>query len=703
MRRLTISLGWALSLFLAVFTTFETSAQIELGSDKVDCKFELKQDGCDATIIVKVTIDEHWHINALTLPEGSFGFATHFIFPNSKDYKLVGKPTEPKPTEFYDELIDEAMAYHEGTVTFKQKIKILTDKDFTLSAGFEYQTCDENRCLPNFVQDFKLKVKGCSETSEVIDNASENNEAEQLESEEIHSAEELSKVDSTEAKNTNNTVKSGGAKKDSNDEKSLWTIFIISFISGFAALMTPCVFPMIPMTVSFFTKQSKTRAKGISNAIIYSISIIIIYILLGTVVTAIFGAEALNKMSTNPTFNIIFFIILVVFAVSFLGAFEIRLPSSWLNKADSKADKGGLVGIFFMALALALVSFSCTGPIVGSLIVEAAREGGIAPIVGMFGFSLALALPFGLFAAFPGWMNTLPKSGGWLNAVKVVLGLLELALAFKFLSNADLALQSHYLERELFLAIWIGIFGVMTMYLFGFIRMPHDSPLDKLSVGRAMLGTTSLIFVIYMIPGLWGAPLKLISAFPPPSNYAESPYGVGGSAGGGSSISGGEHVEGMHLGPQKIMVFDDYEKASSYAKEKNMPLFIDYTGFNCVNCRRMEESVWGEPGIIDILREDVVIVSLHQDDNRALPKSEQGSIDLGDGRKMSVTTIGDKWRAKQIKEHNTLTQPYYVFQGPDGEFLSNGPADYEHHKEPTVFRKWLEEGMDEFKKKYDNN
>ena len=686
-----------LALFVAVFC-FKTNAQIELGPDKVSCKFELVQDGEEATIVMKVKVDEHWHINAFTLPEGSFGFASRFHFKSSPNYKLIGKPIEPKPVEFYDELIDEQLAYHEGSFTIKQKIKILTDKDFTLSGGFEYQTCDENRCLPNYTEEFKLKVKGFKNEAGSDEEKVENNdEVEDVDTTSTKKADTIVQSDvDAEDKGKSDAIANGS--KEEKKDRSLWMIFIISFISGFAALMTPCVFPMIPMTVSFFTKQSKTRAKGIRNAITYSISIIVIYILLGTVVTAIFGAEALNQMSTNPTFNIIFFLLLVVFAISFLGAFEIRMPSSWVNKADSKADKGGLIGIFFMALALALVSFSCTGPIVGSLIVEAASEGGIAPIVGMFGFSLALALPFGLFAAFPGWMNTLPKSGGWLNAVKVVLGFLELALAFKFLSNADLALQTHYLERELFLAIWIGIFGVLALYLLGFIRMPHDSPLEKLSVGRAMLGTVTVIFVIYMIPGMWGAPLKLISAFPPPSNYAESPYGVGGQ--GGPAVAAGEHVEGMHLGPQKIMVFDDYDKGFAYAKEKNKPLFIDYTGFNCVNCRRMEESVWGEPGIIDILRNDVVIVSLHQDDNRELPKSEQGSIELDNGRKMSVVTIGDKWRAKQIKEHNTLTQPYYVFQGPDGEFLSNGPADYENHKDPDKFRKWLEEGMKEFKKKY---
>lgn len=487
-------------------------------------------------------------------------------------------------------------------------------------------------------------------------------------------------------------------KKEGNEEKkekdkSLWTIFILSFLSGFAALLTPCVFPMIPMTVSFFTKQSKNRAAGIKNAILYGISIIVIYILLGTVVTAIFGAEALNQMSTNPWFNLFFFAILVVFAVSFMGAFEIKLPSKWVNSADSKADKGGVIGIFFMALVLALVSFSCTGPIVGSLIVEAAREGGIAPVVGMFGFSFALALPFTLFAIFPGWMNSLPQSGGWLNTVKVFLGFLELALAFKFLSNADLAWQSHLLEREIFLSIWIAIFGTLTLYLFGKIQLPHDSPTERLGVGRAMLGVTTLAFVIYMIPGLWGAPLNLINAFPPPSTYAESPQGFGG---GGSHAAAGEHVDGMHAGPHGLMMFNDYDKALAYAQKVGKPLFVDFTGWNCVNCRKMEQTVWGKPGVVEILRNDVVVVSLYIDEAVELPKNEQTTA-MVNGEKKNVITVGDKWMYMQIEKYQIASQPYYRMIGPDGEDLANGAADYQNHGNVPAFKKWLEEGLTLYK------
>jgi thiol:disulfide interchange protein DsbD len=496
------------------------------------------------------------------------------------------------------------------------------------------------------------------------------------------------KIDNTSIKNP---------KKES--KKSMLLIFVISFLSGFAALLTPCVFPMIPMTVSYFTKNSKSRAAGIRNAILYGISIIAIYVILGTIVTTIFGPSALNALSTNVYFNIIFFLLLVIFAVSFLGAFEIMLPSSWQNKADKASDKGGYLGIFFMALALALVSFSCTGPIVGTLLVESATIGGIAPFVGMFGFSLALALPFALFAAFPGWLNTLPKSGGWLNTVKVFLGFLELALAFKFLSNADLVVQGHFLERELFLAIWIGIFGVLTIYLFGFIRLPHDSPIEKLSVGRTMLGTLTLIFVIYLIPGMWGAQLKLISGFPPPLSYSESPLGFTSA----QNNQGQTENKDMHLGPQNIMVFHDLDKAEAYAKEVNKPLFVDFTGHACVNCRKMEEKVWGEPGIIEILRDKMVIVSLYVDEKTPLPASEHKVLEYAPGKTMKITQVGHKWSYLQTTRFKSNTQPYYRLLGPKGEDLDIGSADYEHHGNTEDFKAWLEKGLGEYKNASDKN
>ncbi len=676
-----------LSLFALLSYGFTALSQdLEFAEDKVSWNFSIEQNGCEATIIGKIKIDEHWHINAAKLPPGSFGIPTSIDFKNSAKFKTISGIIEPKPIEKYDELADEKLAYHEGTVVLKRKITILSKDDFDLVGTFHFQTCDDVKCLPDHTATFKLKVKGCAEGDQ--------NSADEI------ASDSLTSVDETTSKNEVDKADIQVEKQENSPSKgkgdSLLIIFLLSFLSGLAALLTPCVFPMVPMTVSFFTKQSKSKAEGIRNAIIYGISIIVIYILLGTVVTAVFGAEVLNELSTNPTFNIVFFILLVVFAISFLGAFEIRMPSSWVNKADSNADKGGLIGIFFMALALALVSFSCTGPIVGTLLVQAASEGGIAPFIGMFGFSLALALPFGLFAAFPGWMNTLPKSGGWLNSVKVVLGFLELALAFKFLSNADLALQAHYLERELFLAIWIAIFLALTLYLFGFLRLPHDSPLEKLSVTRTMFGTITLLFVIYMLPGMWGAPLKLISAFPPPLHYSESPEGF--FARGTESSQHNEILEGTHLGPQNIRVFTDYDKALAHAKEVNKPLFVDFTGHNCVNCRKMEQSVWGEDGIIQTLREDVVIVSLHVDERIPLPKEEQKTVSLTKGKTKLLRTTGDKWMYKQIKEYKVTAQPYYVMQMPDGTDLPNGSADYQNHSNPAKFKEWLDKGMGAFKK-----
>lgn len=672
-------------LFL-LFVVFGSSsfAQIELPEDKVKATFSIEQNGCDAFVVAKVTCVPKWHINAVKLPAGSFGFPTALTLKKSTDFKLVGATIEPKPHFMHDDMADEDLYFHEGSFVIKQKIMITGEKDFVLEGGFTFQTCNDVRCLPDFTFPIKLKVKGCSKETDSLDEPIVDIEENKLTSD---SAQALTNATDTPTDDSAETVK--GEKEEKNNS-SLWRIFILSFLSGLAALLTPCVFPMIPMTVSFFTKQSKTKAEGIRNAVIYGISIIAIYILLGTVVTAAFGSEVLNEMSTNPTFNIVFFLILVIFAISFLGAFEIRMPSKWVNKADSRADKGGLIGIFFMALALALVSFSCTGPIVGTLLVQAASEGGIAPFVGMFGFSFALALPFGLFAAFPGWMNTLPKSGGWLNTVKVVLGFLELALAFKFLSNADLSLQSHLLEREIFLAIWIAIFAVLAMYLFGWIRMPHDSPLENLSVGRTLFGTLVLMFVIYMIPGLFGAPLKIISAFPPPLSYSESPTGFGGSA---KTSATETYVEGMHLGPQGIQVFHDFDLAQAYAFKVGKPLFVDFTGHNCVNCRRMEQSVWGEPGIIDVLRNNVVIVSLHVDERIKLPKDQIETVEIAPGRMKTLTTTGDKWMYKQIKEYKVTAQPYYIMKGPKGEDLANKSADYEHHSKPADFEKWLREGL----------
>ena len=605
-------------------------------------------------LVMTATIGEGWHLYSQTLESMDGPVPTEFRFFNdAKNFELHGKTIEEGDViKEYDDNFMMNLSFYTGDVSFKQNIKI--NGATSIKGDVYYMVCDDSKCLPPEAIEFDIPLPGTQGAASV--NAS---------------VEDLD--------------------NSSNDTKSFWEIFIIAFLSGFAALLTPCVFPMIPMTVSFFTKQSKTKAQGIRNAILYGLSIIIIYVLLGTVVTAVFGSEALNELATNVWFNLIFFVLLVVFAISFLGAFEIVLPSSWVNAADRGADKGGLIGIFFMAFTLALVSFSCTGPIVGTLIVEAAAKGGIMPIVGMFGFSLAIALPFGLFAAFPGWLNSLPQSGGWLNSVKVVLGFLELGLAIKFLSNADLVVQGGYITREIFIAFWIVISIMLGMYLLGKIRLPHDSPIEKLSVGRTMMAIVVFTFAVYLIPGMWGAPLKLIAGFPPPMNYSESAGGSfmsSGSGGGGHS----EYVEGTHPGPQNLPVFHNLQEGMAYAKKVNKSLFVDFTGHACANCRKMEQKVWGEPGIIDMLTNDVVIVSLYVDDRTKLPEDQQREVKIGD-RTKKIKTIGDEWMVYQVEQYKTNTQPYYVMLGPNGEDLTNGSADFEHHSDPEDFRKWLSEGL----------
>ncbi len=682
-------------LLLMITLVGAVQAQLEFPEDKVSWEFSIEQNGCDATIVGKITCVEHWHIYAANLPEGSFLIATTIEPEKSSNYDVIGKVIEPKPEFFHDEAADEDIYQHSHTFTLKRKIKIKSKKDFTLKGLFSFQTCDESHCLPPYDAEFELKVKGCGNEEETT---TEETETEVVEENIDTLAEANSDTltgDTLIAETSDNTSEQEpiGEKEEKKEDKSIWTIFFLAFGSGLAALLTPCVFPMIPMTVSFFTKQSKSKAQGIRNAIFYGVSIIVIYVILGSVVTLFVPPDVINEISTGVGMNIFFFILLVVFAISFMGAFEITLPSSWVNKADKASDRGGLIGIFFMALVLALVSFSCTGPIVGTLLVESATVGGIVPVIGMLGFSAALALPFGLFAAFPGWLNSLPKSGGWLTSVKVFLGFLELAFAFKFLSNADLVVQGHYLERELFLAIWIGIFAVLAVYLFGLIRLPHDSPVQNLSVGRVLLGTATVIFVIYLIPGLWGAPLKLISGFPPPMSYSESPHGVGGS-GGGNSASIQEHgPEGTHLGAQGLYLFHDLDEGLAYAKKMGKPAFLDFTGWACVNCRKMEENVWGQPGVIDIMRDEVVIISLYVDEKAELPKEEQVEVEFAPGKTRVLKTVGNKWSAYQTMNYQTNTQPYYRMLGPNGEDLANGSADYENHGNAEDFKAWLDEGL----------
>ncbi len=659
-------------IYLAItllFTVFFAQAQL-VEPVKWSAAVEKISD-TEYNLIYNATIEEHWHLYSQHLPEGG-ALPTEFFYDEEqlgKTFELVAKTAaESKTITKYDKVFEMDMTFFDNNATLVQRIKLLDSSVTSIAGEVSYQSCDDEKCL----FDSKELIFNLS-TAPVVTPA--NDTYVKLGGEGVKSV-NIENIKATET--------------DTEEESGLLTLFILSFLGGLAALFTPCVFPMIPMTVSFFTKQSKTKSAGIRNAIIYGLAIIILYVLLGTVITAIFGADALNALSTNPWFNIIFFILLVVFAVSFLGAFEIMLPNSWANKVDSQADRGGLIGIFFMALALAIVSFSCTGPIVGTALVAASTQGGIAPILSMFGFSLAIALPFALFAAFPGWLNSLPKSGGWLNTVKVVLGFLELALAFKFLSNADLVLDTHYLERELFLAIWIAIFGLLALYLFGKIQLPHDSPVQHLSVGRFSLGLITLIFTIYLIPGLWGAPLKLISGFPPPMNYSESPYGVGFTKLGSGGLTQEILPEEAHLGPQNIPSFHDYETGLAYAKKVGKPVLIDFTGKACVNCRKMEEKVWSEDKILDKLKNDVVLISLYVDFTEKLPKEEQ-YVSETTGKK--IKTVGNKWSDFQISKYKANAQPYYVLMDHDENNLIK-PVGYT--PDADEYNAWLKEGISKF-------
>ena len=672
------------------------SQEMEFPEDKVKYSINIVQEECVVTILADIDIEEGWHINAANLPLESFSIPTDLYLDTSSMFISEDTIYEPVFEHVYDDVAKEDLYLHEGKITISKKVFVKSEKDFVLKGFFTFQTCDDNHCLPPFDGPFELKIKGCDvESSNEIDFNSK--EVAQEKEEAI-----LGDIEKEDEKIENKPTANQGSseleeisnRKNKSNSKSISLIFIISFLSGFAALITTCVFPMVPMTVSFFTKQSQDKASGVRNAILYGISIIIIYVLLGTIITALFGASFLNSLSTNIYFNLFFFVLLIVFAVSFLGAFDINLPNTWVTRADSASNKGGFLGIFFMAFTLALVSFSCTGPIVGTLLVESATVGGIGPFVGMFGFSLALALPFGLFAAFPGWLNSLPKSGGWLNTVKVFLGFLELALAFKFLSNADLVMQSHFLERELFIAIWIGIFFVLALYLFGFIKLPNDGDIKHLSVSRSLLATTVLIFVMYLIPGLWGAPLKLISGFPPPMSYSESPSGIGIYS---NNKQTNNTTENTHSGPQGLQVFHDLEEGLAYAKRVNKPSFLDFTGHACINCRKMEEKVWGEEGVFNILRDSVVIISLYVDDKRPLPDDQHSEEEIAPGKIINVTTVGDKWSAYQAKKYKSLSQPYYRMLDKNGEDLSNGSADYLNHGNRQDFLKWLRTGLEQYK------
>ena len=651
---------------LAVMSIVSIGAQAQMADPvKWQSKIEKISD-TEYKISLDAKLEGEWHMYSQFTPDGG-PLPMEFIYNNAEgNFEPQGKATESAYESKYNDIFEVDEYFFAKEAQFSHVIKITNPALENIQLDLSYQACTDVCISFNKYFVFDLKT---------------------LTAKEVLNFEDYKETTSGLKKDSSSEVKNLDVVDDS-DQKDLSKIFILSFLGGLAALLTPCVFPMIPMTVSYFTKQSKSKAKGIKNALIYGISIIVIYVVLGLLVTKIFGADALNALSTNVIFNVVFFLILVIFAFSFLGAFEIMLPNSWANKIDKQADRGGLIGIFFMAMALAIVSFSCTGPIVGTLLVEAASKGGIAPLVGMFGFSLALALPFMLFAMFPGWLNSLPRSGGWMNSVKVSLGFLELALALKFLSNADLVLQLGWLQREVFIALWIAIFGTWALYLLGKIQFPHDSAISKISVGRGMLAVLVLAFTIYMIPGLWGAPLKLLSGLTPPISYSESPKGFGGSA--VTSVT--ELPEGAKEGPNGMIAFKDYDKGIEYAKQVGKPVLLDFTGYACVNCRKMEDHVWTDEKILPILKNEVVLISLYVDDKKELPESEQY---ISETTSKKIKTIGNKWSDYQIKRYQANAQPYYIILDSEGNDL-NTPVGYT----PNVdeYKNWLESGLSKFSK-----
>jgi thiol:disulfide interchange protein len=668
-----------LVFFTIISTLFSAEAQIH---NPVKWNFSVKNiNESERELILEAKIDNGWYLYSQQLESDMGPIATNFTFEKNPNFSLIGRVAESTSIKKYDPIFEMNVNYFKGKAVFKQKIKANSKEKFTVKGVLEFQTCNDEMCLAPEEVEFAFVVEG---TTEILA------ESALITPETLPTDTSAILVEKTSEILSENNDHIINSTKPPIAVKSFWAIFIAGFIGGFLALLTPCVFPMIPLTVSFFTKQSKTRAKGIANALIYGISIILIYVSIGFLVTKLLGPDALNELASNVWMNLAFFFIFIVFAISFLGAFEITLPASWVNKADAASDKGGLIGIFFMAFTLSLVSFSCTGPIIGTLLVEAAVGGNyMGPLIGMAGFSSALALPFALFAAFPGWLNTLPKSGGWLNSVKVVLGLLELALALKFLSNVDLAYHWGILTREIFIALWIIIFIVLGFYLLGKIKFSHDSDTTHVTIPRLFLSIITFAFVIYLVPGMWGAPLKLISGFPPPMFYSEG-WNVGGNP--NTFADEKSNVAGIDKSkcPHNLPCFKDYEKALHYAKNQGKPLLVDFTGWSCVNCRKMEDQVWIDPRVLRRLAQDYVLVSLYVDDKKELSEEEK-YISPVTGKK--IKTIGNKWSDLQTTRFKTNSQPYYVLLDHEENML-NEPTGYDPNIERFI--DFLDNGKNEF-------
>lgn len=661
--------------FLLVFFLFSgilSSAQIY---DPVKWKFSQKQiNETEVELYFEATLEKKWHLYAQKLESDLGPVPSSFVFDESKLYERVGDVKEPKAKVEFDPNFDMNLSFFDNKVTFTQKIKILSSSNFSVSGYVEYMVCDDEKCLPPTEVNFSFKIKGVSVNSTEsvdLDTTKPSVDTAQLNPSpdfpEIKEAKEI--IPSLPNVDLNNPLGNCG---ETQEISNIWLVFIFGFIGGLLALLTPCVFPMIPLTVSFFTKGSQDK-KGIFRAVLYGFFIFMIYALLS--VPFHFGTdpEALNEIATSVWLNMLFFAVFVFFSISFFGYFEITLPSSFSNKTDRASDIGGVLGIFFMALTLALVSFSCTGPILGTVLGNSLKNGPWPITAAMSGFGVALGLPFALFAAFPSVMNKLPKSGGWLNSVKVVLGFIELALAVKFLSNADLVLQWGLLKRETFFLVWLLIGLGLSLYLLRILRFPHDSPsTGKSSLFKKIFTTLTIAFTIYLAPGVMKKPLwshDLLSGFPPPTFYSWYDN------------------ESFHA------EFDDFDSAFAEAKKQNKPLLIDFTGWACVNCRKMEESVWTVDAVKEKLENDFILVSLYVDDKVQLPDSLQGTFRQqirGVEVEKRIRTVGNKWATFQTYVFNNNSQPYYVMLSPDGYLLGN-PVGY--MPDENEYLDWLNCGL----------
>lgn len=678
----------SLTLLLLVTVVMAVQAQVS---------FTVKYKRVNPTtvdIVFTGTAQPGWHIYSTNIGEGGPTRAT-FGIDKIKGAKLKGGlKGGPGAKTMQDPIFEMPVTYYEGHATFTQRVELL-DKDYELKGYLKYGACNDENCLPP--TSVNAIVKGTDGPAPTAESKAEEAAAQQqamanglpttqtdtmgnnvAATDSAAAAVAVQPLDSaaTQALWTPviKELRNFGAGADDVSGKAWYYIFFLGFVGGLVALFTPCVWPIIPMTVSFFLKRSGNRRKGIRDAITYGVSIVVIYVALGLIITTLFGANALNDLSTNAVFNILFFLMLVVFAASFFGGFEITLPSKWGDAVDSKAEKTtGLLSIFLMAFTLSLVSFSCTGPIIGFLLVEVSTSGGsaLAPTIGMLGFAIALALPFTLFALFPTWLKSAPKSGGWLNNVKVVLGFLELAFALKFFSVADLAYGWHLLDRETFLALWIVIFTLLGVYLLGAIKFPHDDEDERhTSVPRFFLALISLAFAVYMVPGLWGAPVKAVSAFAPPIS-----------------------TQDFNLDPVKIEAkFTDYEAGMAYARQTGKPVMVDFTGHGCVNCRKMELAVWHDAKVRDLLTKDYVLISLYVDEKAPLPAPMEVEEN---GQTTTLRTIGDKWSYLQRSKFGANAQPFYVLLDNNGRPLN---TSYSYDEDVDKFVKFLKTGLDNYKK-----